>query len=138
MNQAIETLQAALQRGAAGRPRVGGFPYLAETLRQAGALRNEWTLPACQSLFLTAEGPVVIQGGPLLQGMAEVPPFDEAALIAALRRDQAGEGSFPEFLEASWKAGVVRYVVDFAARTVSYHGCLGETYIEAYAAVALG
>jgi uncharacterized protein YbcV (DUF1398 family) len=65
----------------------------------------------------------------------DVPAFDRDALIRALRTDQAGEGTFPEFLEASWRAGVIRYDVDFAARTVTYLGCNGEVYIEAYPAV---
>ena len=137
MSKAIENLTRAMEQAAAGRPRVGGFPYLAETLRQAGATRNIWTLPACQSLFLTNEGPVVMQGTPLVSGVVGVPAFDQEALIAALRIDQAGESTFPEFLEASWRAGVVRYDVDFAARTVAYLGCNGEEYIEEYPAVQI-
>jgi len=121
----------------AGRPKVGGFPYLAETLRRAGVTRNLWILPACQSLFLTNDGPVVTQGVPLVSGTVDVPPFNREALIKALRIDQAGESTFPEFLAASWHAGVVRYDVDFAARTVAYYGCNGEEYIEAYPAVAV-
>jgi uncharacterized protein YbcV (DUF1398 family) len=53
MSKAIENLQAAMQRAATIRPKVGGFPYLAETLRQAGVTRNLWYLPACQSVYLT-------------------------------------------------------------------------------------
>lgn len=117
------------------RPKVGGFPYLAEVLRQAGVTRNIWFLPACQSLYLTQDGPVAVQGTPLVSGMVDVPPFDRDALIAALRTDQAGKSSFPEFLAASWRAGVVRYDVDFVARTVSYYGCHGEEYGERYPAV---
>jgi len=135
MSKAIENLQQAMERAAAIRPKVGGFPYLAETLRQAGASRNLWCLPSCQSMFLTAEGPVVMQGTPLASGMMDVPAFDREALIRALRTDQAGESTFPEFLAASWRAGVVRYDVDFAARTVAYYGCNGEEYVEAYPAV---
>jgi len=135
MSKAIENLQQAMERAAAIRPKVGGFPYLAETLRQAGASRNLWCLPSCQSMFLTAEGPVVMQGTPLASGMMDVPAFDREALIRALRTDQAGESTFPEFLAASWRAGVVRYDVDFAARTVAYCGCNGEEYVEAYPAV---
>ena len=60
MSKAIDNLQAAQQRAMALRPKVGGFPYLAETLRQAGVTRNLWFLPACQSLYLTEEGPVLI------------------------------------------------------------------------------
>jgi hypothetical protein len=43
MSKATENLQAAQPRAAAGRPKVGGFPYLAETLRRAGV-----TLKAAQ------------------------------------------------------------------------------------------
>jgi len=46
MSGAIDNLQAALQRAVAGRPVVGGFPYLAETRRRAGVWRNLWFLPA--------------------------------------------------------------------------------------------
>jgi uncharacterized protein YbcV (DUF1398 family) len=67
----------------------------------------------------------------------DVPRFDRESLIAALRIDQAGQSTFPEFLDASWRAGVVRYDVDFAARTVAYYGCNGEEYIEAYPAADL-
>jgi uncharacterized protein YbcV (DUF1398 family) len=63
--------------------------------------------------------------------------FDERALIQALRVDQAGESTFPEFLEASWRAGVIRYNVDLEARIVAYQGCNGEEYIEAYPAVSI-
>src|SRR5277367_7112322 len=138
MSKAIETLQAAQKRAMAGRPKAGGFPYLAETLRQAGVSRNQWFLPSCQSLYLTKEGPVVTQGAPLVSGTADVPAFDRNALIRALRTDQAGESTFPEFLAASWRAGVVRYEVDFAASTVAYFGCNGEEYVETYTAVETG
>ncbi|HEY3823185.1 MAG TPA: DUF1398 family protein [Bryobacteraceae bacterium] len=137
MSKAIENLNAAQLRAMAGRPKVGGFPYLAETLRRAGVTRNIWSLPACQSLFLTDDGPVVMQGAPLVSGAVDVPVFDRDALIVALRTDQAGESTFPQFLEACWKAGVVRYDVDFLARTVSYYGCRGEEYVEEYPAVEI-
>ena len=135
MSKAIEVLQAAQKRAMVGRPKVGGFPYLAETLRQAGVTKNTWSLPSCQSLFLTREGPVVIQGTSLANGAVDVPPFDEDALIQALRTDQAGRSTFPEFLAAAWRAGVVQYDVDFGAHTVTYFGCNGEAYVEGYPAV---
>jgi uncharacterized protein YbcV (DUF1398 family) len=135
MSKAIENLEAAQKRAMAMRPKAGGFPYLAETLRRAGVTRNVWFLPACQSLFLTNDGPVVNQGTPLATGSMDVPPFDREALISALRTDQAGESTFPEFLAASWRAGVIRYDVDFAARTVAYYGCNEEEYVEAYPVV---
>ncbi|MGB7307568.1 MAG: DUF1398 family protein [Candidatus Acidiferrales bacterium] len=135
MSAAIERLQEAQQRAIAGRPKVGGFPYLAETLRRAGVTRNLWHLPACQSLYLTDAGPVAVVGTPLATGMADVPPFDREALIAALRTDQAGRSTFPEFLMATWRAGIVRYDVDLVARTCTYYGANGEEYVESYPAV---
>jgi len=137
MSKAIDNLTNAMRRAQAIRPRVGGFPYLAEVLRQAGVKRNVWSLPSAQSLFRTEAGSVVMQGDPLVTGAVDVPAFDEAALIQALRVDQAGETTFPEFLNASWRAGVVRYDVDLEARTVTYQGCNGEEYIEAYPAVTV-
>ncbi len=137
LRKAIENLEAAQRQALAIRPKVEGFPYLAEALRRAGVTRNLWFLPVCQSLYLTHLGPVVTQGKPLENGTVDVPPFNRQALILALRTDQAGESSFPAFLEASWRAGVVRYEVDFTARTVGYYGCNGEEYVESYPAVEI-
>jgi uncharacterized protein YbcV (DUF1398 family) len=137
MSKAIENLEAAQRRAMAIRPQVGGFPYLAETLRRAGVIRNSWTLPACQSLYWTADGPVVMTGAPLVSRAADVPAFDGEGLIRALRIDQAGESTFPEFLESTWRSGVVRFDVDFEARTVSYYGSSDEQYVEAYPAVKI-
>jgi uncharacterized protein YbcV (DUF1398 family) len=134
-SQAISNLQDALQRAMAGRPKVGGFPYLAETLRRAGVSRNLWHLPSCQSLYLTEAGPVVTQGTPLFTDTADVPPFDQSALVKALRTDQAGESTFPQFLAAAWQAGVVSYEVNLTARTVAYYGVNEEKYVEEYPSV---
>jgi uncharacterized protein YbcV (DUF1398 family) len=99
--------------------------------------RNLWFLPAGQSLYLTEKGPVVSQGAPLVSGTVDVPPFDREALITALRTDQAGESTFPEFLADSWRAGVVRYDFDFNRRIVTYYGCCGDEYAEQYPAVEI-
>lgn len=132
---AIENLESAQRRALAGRPKVGGFAYLAETLRRAGVTRNIWTLPAGQALYLTTQGAVVSQGSCLISGNAEVPLFDEKALVVAIRSDQAGASTFPQFLAACWRAGVVQYEVDFDARSVSYRGCNGDEYVESYPAI---
>jgi uncharacterized protein YbcV (DUF1398 family) len=137
MNNAIENLTKAFERAMAIRPKVGGFPYLAETLRQAGVRRNLWYLPSCQSVYLTDQGPVVSIGTSLTEGMTAIPPFDGEALIAAIRTDQAGESTFPEFLSATWKAGIVSYDVDFTERTCTYFGAAGGKYVESYPAVDL-
>jgi uncharacterized protein YbcV (DUF1398 family) len=79
----------------------------------------------------------VVQGTPLLSGAADVPPFDREVLIAALRTDQAGKSTFPDFLLECWRAGVVSYDVDFVARTCTYYGCKDEKWIEEYPAVLI-
>jgi uncharacterized protein YbcV (DUF1398 family) len=99
--------------------------------------QNIWNLPSCQSIYLTQFGAVVSQGSPLVSTVVDVPCFDRDALIKALRADQSGQTSFPEFLIASWVAGVVSYVVDFEKRFVTYYGVLGESYTEYYPAVEL-
>ena len=138
MSDAIENLQTALKLALAIRPKTGGFPYLAEALRRAGVTRNIWSLPACQSIYLTQKGPVVMQSEPLISGMADIPAFDREGLIRALRTDQAGESTFPEFLSATWRSGIVRYDVDFEKRNVSYYGAHGEQYVEDYPTVDIG
>lgn len=135
MSKATENLTTVLQHAISLRPPVGGFPYLAETLRAAGVTKNLWFLPSCQSLYLTKDGPVVSQGHPLVIGTVDVQAFDQTALIRALRADQAGKSTFPEFLLAAWQAGVVRYEVDFNERKVSYYGCYNEEYVETYPVV---
>ncbi|MGW9075646.1 DUF1398 family protein [Streptomyces kronopolitis] len=137
MSAALTTLRTALERVAAVRPKVGGFPYLAEVLRQAGINRCRMAVPSNAMLYLTASGPVVVQEEPLCTGPVEAPPFDRAALIAALRADQAGETEFPEFVQGCWQAGVLWYDVDLHARTCTYYGTEGDSYTENYAAVSV-
>ncbi|NTY59114.1 DUF1398 family protein [Mycolicibacterium sphagni] len=134
---ALRNLTVVLRTAMANRPVIQGFPYLAESLRRAGVRTNTWWLPAMQSRYETELGPVVIQDTPLFQGMAEVPPFDSAGLVAALRADQAGQTTFPQFAEAAWRAGVVRWVVALDDRTCTYFGRDDETYVEEYAAVTI-
>lgn len=137
MSKAIENLQTAQARAMRIRPAIGGFPYLAEVLRRAGVTRNEWILPSCQSTYDTQLGTLVMAATPLIQGIAEVPTFDRDSLVRALREDQSGGTTFPQFLNAAWRAGVVRYEVDFQARRVVYFGSLGERYAEDYLPVDL-
>ncbi len=135
MRSAVENLLKAQQFAMSTRSKTGGFPLLAETLRKAGVTRNIWHLPSCQSIYLTHQGPVVSQGVPLINTTVDIPPFDQEALIRALRIDQSGQSSFQEFLKAAWEAGVISYTVDFETRIVIYSGIFGETYSENYPTV---
>ena len=133
----VETIVEAQARGARIRPRVGGFPHLAEVLRQAGVERIHCNVPAMSTVYVTAGGEVVQQGTPQVSGTAAIAPFDEGALIAALRTDQAGESTYPEFMAGAWRAGVVTYDIDLAGRTCTYRSAAGAQYVEQYPAVEL-
>lgn len=66
-----EKLQKAMEYAMANRPKVGGFPFLAECLRKAGVKHNIWSLPGVTSMYLMDDGEYIInQGTPLLTGMA--------------------------------------------------------------------
>ena len=61
MSHATDHLLSALDHAMAIRPRVGGFPVIAEVLRNAGVSRNEWFLPAATSLYETTPGSAEIR-----------------------------------------------------------------------------
>ena len=134
MGTTAEKLMEVQKYAMSVRPQVGGFPVLAEVLRQAGVKMNRWSLPSCQSIYLLKDGAVVQQGTPLVNGTHEVPLFDREALITAIRADQQGRSTFAEFLQSTWNAGIIGYDVDFIGRKVSYFGVNGESYLEEYPA----
>ena len=138
MKDSQEKLKVAMEYAMKNRPKVGGFPFLAECLRQAGVEKNIWTLPSLQNVYVMKDVMIVQIGNPLVSGIVDILIFNEKMLIDALRTDQAGQSTFPEFLNASWKAGVIRYEVDFSIRTVSYFGARDEKYIESYPTVEVG
>ncbi len=133
----VETITAAQERGASIRPQVGGFPYLAESLRLAGVSRIEVTVPSWTTVLTTAAGSVVQQGTPMIEGAVEAPAFDRDSFLTALRADQAGTMAFPDWMEATWRAGVVWYSVDLQERTCTYRSPAGDSYVEHYTAVEI-
>jgi uncharacterized protein YbcV (DUF1398 family) len=51
MSKAIDNLEEAQKRAMALRPKVGGFPYLAETLRRAGVTRTSGSCQHARACF---------------------------------------------------------------------------------------
>lgn len=137
MSDIIGSITAAQERGMSVRPRVGGFPFLAESLRQAGVREYQFDVPSASAVLVTDAGTVLQPGTALRSQMTVVPPFDRDAVRESLRADQAGETTFPEFVESTFRAGVVRYTVDLDERTCTYLGVRGESYIEHYPVVEL-
>jgi len=138
VSSAITNLQNAHERAAALRPRSHGFPYLAEVLRQAGVKRYHHSIPSGSTLYLTDDGPVVMQGDPVVAGIADVAPWNRDAVVTAIRTDQAGDSTYPQFAQSCWEAGVVHYDVDLLGRTCTYTGVAGEQYVESYPRVEVG
>ena len=102
----IAVAEEARLHGMRIRPQVGGFPYLAEALRRADIERLEFVVPSMTTVYVTDRGAVLEQGEPLATGATLVAGFDEDALVAAIRADQQGRATFPEFVAAAWRAGV--------------------------------
>lgn len=100
----------------------GGFPFFTDVLFRAGVLSNTWSLPACQSLYVTRRGRVKIPGASLMLPQ-ELPPLDNKKLYQALRRAREEyDKHFRAFLFELCAAGVVNYTVDCIARTVTFYG----------------
>ncbi len=137
MSNPQEKIAEAYRWTLVNRPSENRFPYLAEALRQAGVLKYVVNLPSGQTIYFTREGNVASQSEVLLKGMALVPSFNQESFIAVLRKTQAGEITFPEFLKGSWENGVVEYKADLNARKVYYNGASGEQYVEDFPAVEL-
>ncbi|MBR7839796.1 DUF1398 family protein [Actinospica durhamensis] len=135
---AHELVAAAQQRGFAARPKVEGFPYLAEALRAAGVLRHEFLVPTATSLYTTTAGSAVLPSGrPVVTEPADVPAWNRSALLTAIEADKQG-GEFPDFVAACWNAGVTRWIIDTAERTCTYvGGTEDDRYVENYPAVEL-
>jgi uncharacterized protein YbcV (DUF1398 family) len=135
----ISRVTAARERGARLRPAVGGFPVLAESLRSGGIDIVHCDVASMTTLYRTRYGAAVDQQPPLVKGIASVADFDRDAVVAAIRRDQRGESTYPEFMADIWRAGVVTYDIDLAARTCTYRGLdtVVDVYVEDYPAVTL-
>jgi uncharacterized protein YbcV (DUF1398 family) len=134
----VETVQQAQRRGAAVRPPINGFPHYAEVLRAAGITSVETSIANSGSVYHLADGAVAENFEPIAAPVSDVPDWNETALIAAIRADQAGQSTFTGFLADTWKAGVIRFHVDLANRTCTYFGATGNNYLETYPAVTIG
>lgn len=100
----------------------GGFPFFSDVLFRAGVLKHVWSLPACQSLYLTRRGRVKIPGASLMVSQ-ELPLFDDKKLYQVVGRAREGHyKSFRAFLFELYAAGVASYTVDCVVRTVMFYG----------------
>lgn len=132
----VEVVRRALHRGGSVRPTTNGFPYFAEALHAAGITTVENCIPAGVSVYHLERGAVASSCEPIVESLTAVPDWDATKLIAAIRTDQAGRSTYPQFLRGAWNAGVIRFRVDLNDRTCTYFGTSPHTYTETYPAVA--
>ena len=87
----LNNFKNAMAKSEKVRPKIGGFPYLAECLREEGFTKNTWYLPSGDSFYFTSEDSLVIPGKPLIGDITTYPTYSEEKLINALRSDQSGK-----------------------------------------------
>ena len=102
MTTIIETIDAAAAHGAAVRPKIAGFPFIAEALRAAGVTKYLFDVPSATVIYVTDDGVVIRPGQLIRTEKTVIPPFDSGKVVAAIRTDQRGESTFPEFVEESF------------------------------------
>jgi uncharacterized protein YbcV (DUF1398 family) len=98
------------------------YPQLFNALRDAGVERYEVDVPNHKITYFGAQTSIV---HPAPEGFKELPlgtKFDVDALKAALKKTQAGQSTYEQFLTEISAAGVPFYRVDMKPRTVTYHG----------------
>jgi hypothetical protein len=119
------------------RPKVGGFPYLAETLRLAGVTRKPLVSARVPELIVDRVWAGSDGWSPLGVRYRGCAGFQSRRADCGASDRRAGTARSPSFWPHCGTPGSFAYDVDFAARTVGYFGCNGEEYIEPYPAVDL-
>jgi len=98
------------------------YPKIFEALKNAGVVSYEVKIADCDATY---HGNFGIWKEPMSEGFRALtisPKFNKQAFIDALRRHMKKETSYVEWLGQSAAAGVARYVVNMADRTVTYYG----------------
>lgn len=106
------------------------YPKIFDALKDAGVDYYE-TDVATHVIVYHGGGEWVTEAPPA--GFGQVSPnasFDAAAVKLAIQRNQHKLTNYTTFVREIAAAGVNRYRVDMAARTVAYRGSRGNEYVE--------
>lgn len=122
----LEEIQTIQQRAAAEK---WSYPYLFNSLKAAGIERYEVNVLTHETKFVGG-GTSVIQPPPADFQTLTAGAYNVDGVKAALRKVQAGETNYPQFLADIAAAGVSFYRVDMKPRTVTYHGPKPYKYVE--------
>ena len=105
------------------------YPIVFNMLLEAGVTHYETNVGQFEIVY-SGEGGELTDYGPNNFSVVPATRFDPEATKRAIQRSQRGETQYPEFLREIAAAGIHTYRVDMAARTVTYRGAQGETYVE--------
>lgn len=98
------------------------YPYLFNSLKSIGIERYEVNVLTGETKYVGGKMNVMQPSPEGSTPRALGPSFDAEAVKAAVRRSQAREITYPQFLDEIAAAGVPFYRVDMRPRTVTYHG----------------
>ena len=118
MNRLSKDIFDLAEKRSAGQP----YPVYVNNLLGIGVKSYTVSVRNHQrSIYSSADNAVleIAGNGQELECAAD---FNEAALITALHRTQAGESDYPTFLAEIEEAGVHFYTADLLNRTVTYYG----------------
>ena len=106
------------------------YPYLFNSLKANGVERYETNVLTHEIKYVSG-GTSFVEGPPDgFKPLTASPKFNEEALKSALKRIQARETNYQQFLAEIAAAGVAFYRVDMKPRTVTYHGPGKEKLVE--------
>lgn len=104
------------------RDQKWSYPQLFNALKEAGVERYETNVLTHEITYVGGGLTIKFPPPAEFQTLTLGSQFDEPLLKKALKRVQAGETNFAEFLAEIAAAGVPYYRVDMRPRTVTYHG----------------
>jgi uncharacterized protein YbcV (DUF1398 family) len=113
-----------------GKQEQWPYPQIFDALKAAGVEFYE-TDVATHNIVYHGSGESLQEPPP--PGFGPLKPgahFDAGGVKLAIQRNQSKQTDYMAFLQEIARAGVIRYRVDMAARTVSYFGGSGEAYVE--------
>lgn len=112
------------------------FPKTVAALLQLGVTRYAIDYVSCSVTTFVAGGSAGVHVAKIpdfrTNSTATTPPYNEAALRAAIHRAQAGEGNYHDFANAMVHAGVVGYLSFLTGQRVVYYGEKGEWWVELF------
>lgn len=106
------------------------YPQLFDALKNAGVTSYETNVPEHLIVYKVGDEEIEAPIPKDWQSLDVAPELDESGVKEAIAQSGRREISYPEFLAEIATSGVSHYVVDMAARTITYVGADGKALVE--------